>query len=178
MRRAAPEVLLRRWRLDDVEDVAIMVHDEQDRHWSTMGLDLEAWIRREVAEERGPSRAICLRGDERAIGRVALRLPEFASDAVRCHAVQDGDFPAGELSYWLVPGARGRGVAHAAVRMMMTSVVPRTGLRSVVLDIEDDNLASLRLAERLGAERRHPPRVKVDRGGVPRTLLVHVLAVG
>jgi RimJ/RimL family protein N-acetyltransferase len=59
----------------------------------------------------------------------------------------------------------------------MTSVVPATGLRSVVLDIEDDNLPSLRIAERLGAERRDPTRVKVDRTGTPRTLVVHVLAV-
>jgi RimJ/RimL family protein N-acetyltransferase len=173
-----PEVRLRRWRLEDVEDVAVMIDDEQDRHWSTMGVDLDGWIRREVAEERGPSRAICLPDDDRALGRVALRLPEFASDAVSCQAIREGDTPAGELSYWLVPHARGHGLAFAAVRAMMNMVVPATGLRSVVLDIEDDNVASLRLAERLGADRRHPARVKVDRRGIPRTLLVHVLAVG
>jgi hypothetical protein len=38
-------------------------------------------------------------------------------------------------------------------------------------------LTSMRLAERLGAERRSPPRVKVDRLGVPRTLVVHVLPI-
>lgn len=154
-----------------------MTDDEQDRHWSTMGFDLDAWIQREVSEERGPSRAICLPDDERAIGRVALRLPEFASDAVRCEAIRESDQPAGELSYWVVPEARRRGIAQAAVLAMMNSVVPATGLRSVVLDIEDDNLASLRLAERLGAERRDPARVKVDRRGIPRTLVVHVIAV-
>jgi RimJ/RimL family protein N-acetyltransferase len=142
-----------------------------------MGLDLGAWIRREVAEERGPTRAICLPGSDRALGRVALRLPEFASEAVRCEAVRESDQPAGELSYWVLPDARGRGVARAGVEAMMTSVVPATGLRSVVLDIEDDNLPSLRIAERLGAERRDPTRVKLDRTGTPRTLVVHVLAV-
>ena len=172
-----PEVRLRRWRVEDVGDIAVMIHDDQDRHWSTMGVDLDGWIRREVAEERGPSRAICLPDDDRAIGRVALRLPEFASDAIRCAAIQEADTPAGELSYWLVPNARGRGFAYAAVQVMMSLVVPATGLRSVVLDIEDDNVASLRLAERLGAERRQPARVKVDRTGIARTLLVHVLAV-
>jgi RimJ/RimL family protein N-acetyltransferase len=172
-----PEVRLRRWRLTDVDDVAVMADDEQDRHWSTMGLDLGAWIRREVAEERGPTRAICLPGSDRALGRVALRLPEFASEAVRCEAVRESDQPAGELSYWVLPDARGRGVARAGVEAMMTSVVPATGLRSVVLDIEDDNLPSLRIAERLGAERRDPTRVKLDRTGTPRTLVVHVLAV-
>jgi [ribosomal protein S5]-alanine N-acetyltransferase len=172
-----PEVRLRRWRFSDVDDVAMMADDEQDRHWSTMGLDLEAWMKREIAEERGATRAICLPGNDRAIGRVALRLPEFASEAVRCEAVRESDLPAGELSYWVVPQARGRGIALAAVREMMVSVVPETGLRSVVLDIEEDNVPSLRIAQRLGAERRDPTRVKVDRGGTPRTLVVHVLAV-
>jgi RimJ/RimL family protein N-acetyltransferase len=172
-----PEVRLRRWRLEDIGNIAVMLDDEQDRHWSTMGVDPDAWIRREVAEERGPSRAICLPSDDRAIGRVALRLPEFASEAVRCDAIHESDQPAGELSYWLVPAARGRGIARAAVEAMMNSVLPTTGLRSVVLDIEDDNEASLRLAERLGAERRHPARVKVDRVGIPRTLIVCVLPV-
>ncbi len=106
-----------------------------------------------------------------------MRLPQFASDAVRCEAILEADRPAGELSYWLVPDARGRGLAAAAVRLMLSSVIPATGVRSVVLDIEDDNGASTRLAERLGAERRHPSRVKVDRTGTPRTLIVHVLRI-
>jgi ribosomal-protein-alanine N-acetyltransferase len=171
------EVRLRRWRLEDAADVAVMAEDEHLRHWSTLADDLEAWIQREVAEDRGPTRAICSHDDDRALGRIALRLPQFASDAVRCEAIRESDQPAGELSYWLVPEARGRGLAYAAVQLMLSSVVPATGVRSVVLDIEEDNLASVRLAGRLGAERRDPPRAKVDFTGTPRTLVVHVLRV-
>jgi ribosomal-protein-alanine N-acetyltransferase len=171
------EVRLRPWRLEDADDVAVMIDDEHLRRWSAMGVDLESWIRREVAEARGPSRAICLSDDDRARGRVVVRLPGFASEAVRCAAVHEVDRPAGELSYWLVPEARGRGLAYAAVRIMMASVVTGTGLRTVVLDIEAGNVASERLAERLGAERRAPARVEVDRTGVSRTLVVHVLPV-
>jgi RimJ/RimL family protein N-acetyltransferase len=170
------EVRLRHWRLEDAGDVAVMIGDEKLGHWSTMH-DLDAWIRGEVAETRGPTRAICLPDDDRALGRVALRPPETASDAVRCEAMRASDQPAGELAYWLVPAARGRGLAYAAVRLMLSTVVAVSGLRSVVLDIEDDNAASLRLAERLGAERRSPTRVKLDRNGMPRTLVVHVLPV-
>jgi ribosomal-protein-alanine N-acetyltransferase len=171
------EVRLRPWRLSDAEDVAVMADDEHLRPWSTMGSDLDRWIRREVAQDRGPSRAICLAHDDRALGRVAVRPPRYASDAVRCAAVRPSDQPAGELSYWLLPRARGRGIALTAVRMMVGSVVTGMGLRSLVLDIETGNLASLRLAERLGAERREPPRVEVDRSGTARTLVVHVLPV-
>jgi RimJ/RimL family protein N-acetyltransferase len=60
---------------------------------------------------------------------------------------------------------------------MIASVVPGMGLRSVVLDIEAGNVASERLADRLGPERRAPTRVEMDRTGVPRTLVVYVLPV-
>ena len=60
---------------------------------------------------------------------------------------------------------------------MVESVVVPTGLRSVVLDIEDGNTRSMRLAERLGAERRSPARVEIDRRGTPRTLVVYVLSI-
>ena len=169
------EVRLRRWRLADIGDLAVMRDDEHLRHWSTMADDLEAWIQHEIAEEQGPTRAICPSDDDRVLGRIALRLPQFASDAVRCEAMLESDQPAGELSYWLVPDARGRGLAFAAVKLMLSSVRPATGVRSVVLDSEHDNAASIRLADRLGAERRHPSRVKIDRTGTPRTLVVHVL---
>ena len=139
--------------------------------------DLDAWIQGEVAQQRGPSRAICLPDDDRAIGRVALRWPEFASDAVRCDAIEPSDHPAGELSYWLMPEARGRGLASAAIQLMMTTVIAAAELRSVVLDIEISNVASARLARRLGAQRRDPPRVEIDRMGNPRTLVVYVLPV-
>ncbi|MBV9604445.1 MAG: GNAT family N-acetyltransferase [Solirubrobacterales bacterium] len=173
-----PEVRLRRWRLTDAADVAVMADDPYLSPWSTMVDGVEEWIRREMAELRGPTRAICLSDDDRALGRVAVRPPELASEAVRCEGIRDSDQPAGELSYWLVPRARGRGLAYGGVRLFLDSVVPALGLRSVVLDIEEGNLASIRLAERLGAERRSPTRVHPGRHGDPHTMVVFVLPVG
>jgi RimJ/RimL family protein N-acetyltransferase len=171
------EVRLRRWRLEDATGVAAMAEDQWLSPWSTMVDGVEEWIRREMAEVRGPTRAICLADDDRVLGRVAVRPPELASEAVRCEAVRGSDQPAGELSYWLLPAARGRGLALAAVRAMIDSVVPGLGLRSVVLDIEDGNVPSIRLAERLGAERRSPTRAHPDRFGASHTMVVYVLAV-
>lgn len=170
-------VRLRRWRLEDAGDVAVMAEDEWLSPWSTMVDGVEEWIRREMAEERGPTRAICLSDDDRALGRVAVRPPELASEAVRCDAVSETDHPAGELSYWLVPEARGRGLAYAAVRLMIDSVVPGLGLRSLVLDIEEGNVPSIRLAERLGADCRSPSRLHPGRSGDPHTMVVYVLRV-
>jgi RimJ/RimL family protein N-acetyltransferase len=160
----------------DLAPVTLMTDDEYLRPWWWMADDLEAWLRREISEERGPSRAICLPDDDRALGRVAVRLPEFASEAVRCPGVRAGERPAGELSYWLLPDARGRGLASAAVAEMKR-IAAAEGLRSLVLDIEEENVASVRVAERLGAARRAPTRVQTDRFGQDWTMVVYVLGV-
>ncbi len=160
----------------DLGHIAPMTEDEYLRPWWWMADDLEAWLRREMTEERGPTRAICLPDDDRALGRVAVRLPQFASEAVRCAAVQMSDQPAAELSYWLMPHARGRGLAFAAVTQMM-KIAADAGLKSLVLDIEEENLASIRVADRLGAARRGPTRLHADRFGNDWTMVVYVLHV-
>lgn len=160
----------------DLDQIVPMTEDEYLRPWWWMDDDLQAWLRREIAERRGPTRAICLPDDERVLGRVAVRLPQFASEAVRCAAVHSSDLPAGELSYWLLPHARGRGLAVAAVTQMMEIAV-QAGLKSLVLDIEEDNLASIRVADRLGAARRAPTRRHTDRFGNDWTMVVYVLHV-
>jgi RimJ/RimL family protein N-acetyltransferase len=171
------DVWLRPWRAEDAADIAVMADDNHVGRWSSLPDDVEAWLARERAEARGPSRAICLPGEDRALGKVALRLPGRASPATTCAAIRASDHPVGELSYWLVPAARGRGLAHAAVVAMMRSIADTTDVRSVVLDIEESNGPSIRVAQRLGAERREPSRVQLDRAGVPRTLVVFLLKV-
>ena len=158
----------------DLTRVAAMTDDGYLRPWWWMADDLRAWLRREMSEECGPTRAICLPDDDRALGRVAVRLPRFASEAVRCAAVQASDQPAGELSYWLLPDARGRGLAITATTEMM-KIAADGGLTSLVLDIEVGNAASIRVAERLGAARRTPTRAHTDRFGHDRTMVVYVL---
>jgi [ribosomal protein S5]-alanine N-acetyltransferase len=172
-----PAVRLRSWRAQDAREIASIAHDEHVRRWSSMGGDVEAWIARERLEERGPSRAICLPEDDRALGKVALRMPGHASSATSCAAVAAADGPVGELSYWLLPAARGRGIAGAAVERMVEWAAAATELRSVVLDIEVTNRASVGLAVRLGAQRREPGRIELDRLGDPHTMVVFVLAI-
>jgi [ribosomal protein S5]-alanine N-acetyltransferase len=154
-----------------------MRDDPHLRRWSSMADDLSSWIKRQRSGVRGPSWAICLPDDDRVLGKIALRMPGHASPATSCAAIVSGDQPVGELSYWLLPAARGRGLAEAAVRAMMQSVAATTNLRSVVLDIETTNSTSLRLAQRLDAERREPERIELDQAGAPRRLTVFVLHV-
>jgi len=114
-----------------------MAREEHVRRWSSMGGSVEGWIARQRQGERGPSRAICPPEDDRVLGKVALRMPGHASSATSCEAVVPADGFAGELSYWLLPAARGRGLARAAVESMLEWAAAATGLRSVVFDIED-----------------------------------------
>jgi ribosomal-protein-alanine N-acetyltransferase len=172
-----PAVRLRSWRAADARDIEPMTRDEHIRRWSSMGGDVEAWIARQRRGERGPSRAICLPDDDRVLGKVAVRLPGHASSATTCEAVVAADGPVGELSYWLLPAARGRGFARAAVESMVTWVAAATELRSVVLDIDVSNAASVGLAGRLGAQRREPERTELDCLGRRCRMVVFVLAV-
>ena len=48
-------------------------------------------------------------------------------------------------------------------------------VRPVVLDIEIENLASIRVAERVGAVRREPTRLDYDRDGVLREFAVFIV---
>ena len=60
---------------------------------------------------------------------------------------------------------------------MITSVVPQLNIASLVFDIEPGNVASVKLAQRLGARRRSPSRIERDRTGALRELVVFVLPV-
>jgi [ribosomal protein S5]-alanine N-acetyltransferase len=172
------DVCLREWRAEDAPAIAPMLTDPHLLKWSSMSeVGVDRWIDEQQAGHRGPSLAICEAGDDRLLGKIALRMPGRASPAATCAAIRGSDHPVGELSYWVLPEARGRGVASAAVGVLLDRARWSAEVRSVVLDIEVDNIASLRVAQRLGADRRKPERVEVDRQGVARTMVVFLLQV-
>jgi RimJ/RimL family protein N-acetyltransferase len=59
----------------------------------------------------------------------------------------------GDLSYWLAPAARGRGVATRAVRLMAEWSFATLGLRELRLSARVDNQPSRAVAERAGFRR-------------------------
>jgi [ribosomal protein S5]-alanine N-acetyltransferase len=141
------DVRLREWRAEDAPAIAPMLTDPHLLKWSSMSdVGVNRWIAEQRAGRRGPSLAICETSDDRPLGKIALRMPGRASPATTCAAIRESDHPVGELSYWVLPQARGRGAASAAVGMMLDAARRRTEVRSVVLDIEVDNIASLRVA--------------------------------
>jgi RimJ/RimL family protein N-acetyltransferase len=58
-----------------------------------------------------------------------------------------------EVSYWLAAGARGRGVATRALRLISRWAFDRIGLDELRLWTHVDNLASRKVAERAGFHR-------------------------
>jgi RimJ/RimL family protein N-acetyltransferase len=170
------DVRLRNWRPEDAATIVGALNDPEVLKWSHIAeVGVERWVAEQRAGLRGPSMAICESAAESAVGKIALRLPGRASAATTCNAIRPDDHPVGELSYWVLPHARGHGVASAAVIAMLAIAHELGGIRSVVLDIEIDNAASIHVAERVGATRRAPTRVQQDRNGVPRTLAVFLL---
>ena len=172
------EVRLREWRPDDASAITAILDDPNVLRWSDIAqIGTERWVAEQREGRRGPSMAVCESTSDRVVGKVQLKLPGRASPATTCDAIRSDDHPVGELSYWVLPDARGRGVAAGAAAAMLDIAREMTEVHSVVLDIETDNLASIRVAERVGATRRDPTRVENDRAGVPRTLSVFIVAV-
>ena len=171
-------VCLREWRPNDAAAITAILEDATVARWSDIAeVGAERWVAVQREGRRGPSLAVCESEGGRVLGKIELKLPGRASPATTCAAIRPEDQPVGELGYWVLPHARGRGVATAAVEAMLDLVRGREDVHSVVLDIETDNAASIRVAERVGAVRREPTRVEDDRHGVPRTLAVFILAV-
>ncbi len=157
-------VRLRPWRAGDVAAVEAVLDDPLVTRWAALADEgPEAWIARQRDRTDSVSLAITRAGEDVALGRVALGRHEPAARRA-------------ELSYWLVPPARGQGLALAAARALCAWAFARLPLDVVVLRIERGNEASLRLARRLGAVPvEGPPRTEADRAGVRRALVPHEL---
>lgn len=157
-------MLLRPWRESDAAAVESVRHDDRVSRWSNLAVEsADEWMARQRDRTDGVSRAIATGSDEIAIGKVALRL--LADEPTTA-----------ELSYWLVPTARGHGYAAAACRELSGWAFESGGLRGIRLDVETDNAASERVARALGAVRAEAfDHTEIDRAGVARELRAWVL---
>jgi len=100
--------------------------------------------------------AIADAGSDEYLGNVLLH--SFEWDARSC-----------EIGYWLLPGARGRGVSARAARLLATWTIESLDIDRIEALVDFDNTASLRSIERAGFTREgqlrqvaHPHRGRVD----------------
>jgi RimJ/RimL family protein N-acetyltransferase len=80
------------------------------------------------------------------------------------------------VGYWLAPGARGRGAATRALRLVTDWTLRTTDVIRLELFTDVDNDASGRVADRAGFEREGIRRAwDLDRGGRPIDVIFYVL---
>jgi RimJ/RimL family protein N-acetyltransferase len=122
-----------------------------------------AWIERNRgrwAEGRGFSFAVAEAATDRAVGALGLWLAELP-------------YGRGEIGYSVMPSARGRGLATAALVAGTEFAWTIPGLHRLELHIEPWNTASIRTAERAGYQREGLLRSHQEIGGLRRDMLLY-----
>jgi len=143
----------------DLAAIELGLHDPDVVRWfgppalsaaATLALNRQRW------SDGSPTFSICA-GDDECVGHVWVNLS--ADDAT-----------TGSVGYWLLPGARGRGVATRAVRLI-SGWAAREGIKRLRLFAEPANDRSLRVAERSGFRRIG---ILADHGEVAGHAIDHV----
>jgi [ribosomal protein S5]-alanine N-acetyltransferase len=139
-------VALRDWREEDAPALEPVCGE-----WNVSSFTSVPWDWSE-----GAARAwVARQGEKRAAGTVlALAIVEPGRELPVGNVnltELDGDGRSASIGYWLVPEARGRGLAGAAARLLIGWGFDTLGLERVEFAILPDNHASQRVAERAGA---------------------------
>ena len=138
------ELSLRSWRERDAEVVRAAFDDPDIQRWHVRRLDsvdearewVAMWATR-WARETDASWAIVDRRDDRPVGQVGLRSVSLFDGIAR-------------VSYWVLPRARGAGVAVRAARAVTGWTFDVLGLHRLSLEHSTANPASCRVATKLG----------------------------
>ncbi|CAM5632020.1 acetyltransferase [Streptomyces spiroverticillatus] len=137
--------LLRPWREGDAEVIVEAAVDPEIQRWNRPGKDVSLadarervtrWTRSWAAETAAVW-AVVPPGDERPVGLVGC------GDLV----LRAG---SGEIAYWLLPAARGRGFVGEAVVRVGRWALEELGLHRLRLTHSVHNPASCRVAEKAG----------------------------
>ncbi|WP_280420870.1 GNAT family N-acetyltransferase [Nocardia carnea] len=141
-------LLLRPWKPADAPAFFSAYQDGEIRRWHTRRPLAEAQVLEWFAtydqdwrQEKGGHWAVT-RGRGEVLGRIALRDLDF----------DDG---TGDIAYWVLPHARGAGVASRALSALTTWALDEIGFQRLQLDHSTHNFASCRVAEDRLSPRRH-----------------------
>jgi RimJ/RimL family protein N-acetyltransferase len=160
-------VAIRRQHPDDLEARLVSV-DDQQIEWMWRPGERERWSAMTPDEQRAHTHAV-LAANHDAFGRGPKWT--FAVDAIEagvpyvayvdCDLANEG-VPRGEanIAYSAHPAHRGRGYVSRAVRLLLRFLTDHTGAREAHILVDARNLASLRVAEAVGARpagRWHDP---------------------
>jgi len=146
------DIELRAWTLDDVPAIVAACNDAEIQHWIPViprpytEADARAFVQGEVAGVGSHNFAITAGG--RVVGSIGMKVNESRT---------------GHVGYWCAPEARGHGVTTRALRLVCKHSLEELRLERLELITDPDNLASQRVAEKVGFQRE----------GVLRSHLLH-----
>ena len=152
---AGDGIVLRPWSPDDADGVLRLADDDASRRWSPSlrqvftHAEAAAWIRQR--SERGTNWAVVDPMSRDLLGRVGLQ--HF-----------DADDNCAEISYGVVPAARGRGVARRAVGPPLPTGSVSCGLTRIALEHAVGNRASCAVARACGFPAEGVKRSAISRG--------------
>jgi [ribosomal protein S5]-alanine N-acetyltransferase len=170
---ATGELVLRPWRPEDVPRVTEICQDPEIARWipvpSPYGEEhARDWIEQTIRDWNGRRHgafAVTETGSGEVIGAIGLRL-------------LDDYGHQGSIGYWVAKEARGRGVATAALRRVTRWALEDLGLPRVQLVADPENVASQRVAERVGFRREGLLRGYLDLRGERRDCVMFSLLAG
>ena len=138
---AAGDLRVRPWEAGDAPALVAAYADPGVQHWNGQSMDeaearsyAQVWAEHWQGERRAGWAVV--RGDELA-GRITLR-------------GIDHEQGCAEVTYWVVPAARGTGVAPAAVEAVAQWAFVEAGFHRLELQHSTRNPASCRVAEKSG----------------------------
>ncbi len=138
------EIELRPWVAGEVPALLAAFEDPAIRHWHMRRIDsadearewIAGWADRWEAETDAGWAAV-ERGSGELLGQAALRTANLA-------------FGYAQITYWVVPAVRGRGVASAAAREVARWAFDDLGLHRLTIHHSVHDEASCRVAARVG----------------------------
>lgn len=160
-------VLLRPWRETDVPWQLETFSDPWFQRFSDWAPRAEHEARRHLVEHEQARR----RGEQLQFAVVEPSDDELILGGASLHDVEL-DQGRAAVGYWLAAGARGRGVATHAVRLLARWAFDDLGLARVALTCAPNNHASQRVAERCGFSREGVLRSHMPFKGARRDTVV------
>jgi RimJ/RimL family protein N-acetyltransferase len=171
---AGDVVLLRPWGEADVPGIVLAFSDPVMQRFSWRTAPYTETDARGYFAEQEEAR---LRGEGLSFALVEPRDQDVVRGCVSLSEVRL-DQGCAAVGYWLTPGARGRGVATHAVRLLARWAFAELGLARLELTCGPDNEASQRVAERCGFSREGLLRSHVPFKGARRDSVIYSLLPG
>jgi RimJ/RimL family protein N-acetyltransferase len=164
-------VVLRPWRTDDVDAVHEACQDADIQRWTTVPSPYRREHATSFVGDFARSRWASGEGAPLCISDGADGGVLGACDLVR---ISSHDRVA-EIGYWSAPWARHRGAATEAVDLLARWALEQVGFDRLELLIDPENLASRRVAERVGAGLEGILRHKALIRGERRDMAIYAL---